>query len=321
MTYTYVVKARDAAGNNSNASASATATAPATAPGAPTGLTATGGDGHVTLSWTAPASNGGAAITNYKIYRATTSGGEGTTPVTTVGNVTTFDDTGLTNGTTYYYKVAAVNSVGTSAQSGEAFATPAVPLPLLTEDFESGTLTGWTATTSFTNSNVNPNGGLRDGQALCTGTPCWAWKAFASSQTATDLWVQTYVYVQTRDTGTTYLLKLRNTSSGSGTSVFGLLLNNKGKLASRNDVTSKTTTSSTVLATGAWHRITIHLTVATAGHVDVWVDGTKNPTLSKNDNFGTVAISKLQLGENATAGNFDVRYDDISVSKTEIIPN
>ena len=58
------------------------------------------------LSWSAP-SNGGAAITGYKVYRGTTSGNE--TLLTTLGNVTSFDDTGVSNGTTYYYKVSAVN--------------------------------------------------------------------------------------------------------------------------------------------------------------------------------------------------------------------
>jgi hypothetical protein len=45
----------------------------ATAPGAPTGLAATAGNAQVSLSWGAPASNGGSAITSYKVYRGTAS--------------------------------------------------------------------------------------------------------------------------------------------------------------------------------------------------------------------------------------------------------
>src|SRR5207249_7134965 len=92
----------------------------------PTGLTATASSSQITLSWTAPANNGGSAITGYKIYRGTTSGGEGTTPIATIsGSTLTYTDTGLTNGQTYFYKVTAVNSVGESVPSNEASATPA----------------------------------------------------------------------------------------------------------------------------------------------------------------------------------------------------
>ena len=89
------------------------------APAAPTGLTATGGNAQVSLSWTASS-----GATSYNVYRSTTSGGEGTTAIATGITSTSYTNTGLTNGTTYYYKVAAVNGSGTSAQSNEASATP-----------------------------------------------------------------------------------------------------------------------------------------------------------------------------------------------------
>jgi fibronectin type 3 domain-containing protein len=73
----------------------------ATTPTAPQNLQATAGNQEVTLTWDAPTSDGGSAITNYKIYRGTTSGGE--TFLVQVGNVLTYTDTGLTNGQTYYY--------------------------------------------------------------------------------------------------------------------------------------------------------------------------------------------------------------------------
>jgi fibronectin type 3 domain-containing protein len=96
---------------------------PATAPDAPQGLTATASPGKVTLSWSPPASDGGAPVTSYRIYRATSAGAE--TPLTLVGNVTTYQDTAVANGTTYFYKVTAINSEGEGAKSGEASATPA----------------------------------------------------------------------------------------------------------------------------------------------------------------------------------------------------
>ena len=102
------------------------------APGAPTGLTATSGNAQVALTWTAST-----GATSYNIYRSTTSGGEGTTAIAT-STTASYTNTGLTNGTKYYYTVAAVNVSGTSAQSTEASATPQVPLP--------GTPTGLAAT-------------------------------------------------------------------------------------------------------------------------------------------------------------------------------
>jgi PKD repeat protein len=56
------------------------------------------------------------------VYRSTSSGGE--TFYRSLGVVSTFTDTGLTNGTTYYYKVAAVNAAGAGTLSNEASATP-----------------------------------------------------------------------------------------------------------------------------------------------------------------------------------------------------
>lgn len=95
-------------------------------PTAPQGLTGSAGDGYVKLSWSAPTSNGGSAITNYKVLRGTTSGAE--TTIATIGNVTTYNDTSVTNGNTYYYKVAAVTSVGTGASSSEVTGAPVAPI-------------------------------------------------------------------------------------------------------------------------------------------------------------------------------------------------
>src|SRR5437899_3073462 len=90
-------------------------------PSAPQNLQATAGIGNVTLSWQAPSSNGGSSITAYKIYRSSSSGTEGL--LTTVGKVTSYTDTGLTSGHTYFYKITAVNGIGTSSQSNEASTT------------------------------------------------------------------------------------------------------------------------------------------------------------------------------------------------------
>jgi hypothetical protein len=89
--------------------------------GTPSGLTANASSGQVQLSWTPPV---GAATFN--VYRGTTSGGEGTTPIASGLATTNFTDTAVTNGQTYFYMVTAIVPVlgGESPPSTEASAEP-----------------------------------------------------------------------------------------------------------------------------------------------------------------------------------------------------
>jgi hypothetical protein len=93
-------------------------TASGSVPAGPTNLMGTSGNGQVALSWTA-----GSGATAYNIYRGPKFDGEATTPVATVTG-TSYTDTGLTNGTTYYYNVAATNSVGISPDSNQINVSP-----------------------------------------------------------------------------------------------------------------------------------------------------------------------------------------------------
>jgi len=102
-------------------------------PLSPTLASASGADGSVSLQWSAPSSNGGAAVTNYNVYRGTASGAE--TLLTQIGNVTSYTDSTVTNGTTYYYEVSAVNSVGEGALSNERSATPAASSVIVSDQF------------------------------------------------------------------------------------------------------------------------------------------------------------------------------------------
>ncbi len=93
-------------------------------PGAPTGVTGVRGDRQATVSWTAPADDGGAAITEYRVQVRT-----GTTVTRTVtlipGTATSTVVTGLTNGTAYNFRVRAVNSAGQgSLSAASAAVTP-----------------------------------------------------------------------------------------------------------------------------------------------------------------------------------------------------
>ena len=130
-TYRYTVSACDAAGNCSAQSAVASATTPAVAdtqaPTVPTGLTATASSSSaIHLAWAASSDNVG--VTAYKVYR-------GGTVVATLGNVTSYDDTGLRAATAYVYSVSACDAAANcsdpsavaSANTPASSAAPAAP--------------------------------------------------------------------------------------------------------------------------------------------------------------------------------------------------
>jgi hypothetical protein len=122
-TYYYVASAVNATGESANSSEVSATPATATAtPPAPTGVSATAGNQQVVLNW-----NASAGATSYHVKRGTASIG----PYAQVAapTATTDTDTALTNGTTYYYVVSAVNSAGESANSVQVSATPSSSSP------------------------------------------------------------------------------------------------------------------------------------------------------------------------------------------------
>jgi hypothetical protein len=118
----------------------------------PVGLAATPAEKQVMLTWTAQIQQG----TTFNIYRGTSPGGEGATAIVTGLSTTSFTDTGLTDGTTYYYKVTSVNGAVESARSSEVSATPILAAPanlVATPNAFSVTL-GWTAYPGAASYNV-----------------------------------------------------------------------------------------------------------------------------------------------------------------------
>jgi len=106
---------------------SITTIGPATAPGSATAVTATPGNGKATVTWTAPANDGGSPITSYSV---TANPGGQTAVVTGTPPATTAALTGLSNGTAYTFTVTATNAIGTgSASVASAPVTPAAPPP------------------------------------------------------------------------------------------------------------------------------------------------------------------------------------------------
>jgi hypothetical protein len=138
---------------------------------APTGLTATAGDQSVGLTWTDTANANNPDLAGYNVYRSTTAGGPYTkvnaTPVpkdtTSTINTTSFTDTGLTNGTTYFYVVRAVDKTtptpNESGPSNEVSATPsmfalAAPTNLTASAGDQSVTLNWTDTANANNADL-----------------------------------------------------------------------------------------------------------------------------------------------------------------------
>jgi hypothetical protein len=125
VTYYYVVTATDTFINESNDSSEVSAAPTDTIPpSAPTGLTATAGNGSVSLNWN---DNAEFDLAGYNIYRSTTPGSGYSKLNGSLLTASAYIDNSVVNGTTYYYIVKAVDtSSNESSASGEVSALPHV---------------------------------------------------------------------------------------------------------------------------------------------------------------------------------------------------
>ena len=135
---------------------------PIPAPGTPSGLIATAGNGQVGLTWGAAA-----GATGYRIRRSTTAGG----PYTIIANNvvgTSFTDPGVVNGTQYFYRLSATNAEGEGGSSGEASTTPGpASTPTFTAVGSSPNPTTFGQSVTFT-ATVTSGGGVPAGSVTFT---------------------------------------------------------------------------------------------------------------------------------------------------------
>ena len=139
LAYYYVISGVNTIGEGAN-STEAMATAGLPVPLAPTNLIASAGNAFVTLTWSTCVT-----ATNYNLKRSTVSGGAYTTLTSTAA--TNYSDAQVTNGTTYYYVVSAVNATGEGPNGPQVNATP--------QSQSTGSQPGMVFTDTFANSTVN----------------------------------------------------------------------------------------------------------------------------------------------------------------------
>lgn len=166
-------------------SSSAVAATPVAIPaGPPTGVSAAAGNTAVTLNWTAAAGS-----TGYIVQRAPASNGAYSAIATTGGM--SYTDTGLTNGTTYYYVISSTNAGGSSANySSEVSAMPTAPI-----------------TTAEMTPAITLSGSDANASALVTVSPSVIGHTY-QLQECSDLVIGTWQNVGSPQTGTGAVLNL-----------------------------------------------------------------------------------------------------------------
>jgi outer membrane protein assembly factor BamB/fibronectin type 3 domain-containing protein len=145
ITYYYQITANNTLGES--AKSNEASAIPGKIPSAPYNLTASPSNSQITLTWNAPYDDGGLNIIGYSIYKGTISGTEKL--FTKTGDITTYEDSDVVNGITYYYQITANNTLGESAKSNEAIAIsgeiPSAPYNLTASPSNSQITLTWNA--------------------------------------------------------------------------------------------------------------------------------------------------------------------------------
>ncbi|MEO8476514.1 MAG: fibronectin type III domain-containing protein [Actinomycetota bacterium] len=277
-------------------------------PSVPQNLTGSVDPDGTTIHLTWDASTDDFGIDHYAVYRTDVSS---STPIGT-SLTPDYGDTGLATGTTYQYRVRAVDSIGQPSGLSSPFSltTPGIgPPPAFSDNFEGGTMAAWTSSTRIT---VEPSigfGGTYGAHAHPSNTTAFAQKQLgAASSTVT---FEDHFDILSQGDNWIDLIKFRNTA---GAVIATLSVDRLDQLQLRLPSTGASFISSTVATRNAWHDVVLKVTVAgSSGMSEVWLDGVQVAELSVTANFGTNQISTLQLGDSSSR-TYDIVYDDVAVS-------
>lgn len=294
--YTFTVTATNIMGTGAASAASISVT-PATVPGAPTIGTATAGNAQATVTFTAPASNGGSAVTGYTVTSSPAGGVDSNAGSTGLSHVIT----GLTNGTAYTFTVTATNAKGPSAASGASNS--------VTPDIVPGAPTIGTATAGNAQATVTFTAPAGNGGSAVTGYTVTSSPAGGTDSHAGTTGLSHVITGLTNGTTYTFTVKATNamgTGAASGAS---------------NSITPATVpgapTIGTATAGNTQATVTFTAPVSTGGSAITGYTVTSSPAGGVDSNAGTTGLSHVITGlTNGTAYTFTVTAANVMGSST-----
>jgi fibronectin type 3 domain-containing protein len=304
-SYTYDVRAVDAAGNESPPSEPVEVTTPepdTASPSTPaTSATAISFD-RVDVAWSASSDDRG--VTGYRVYR------DGELLTTTGGGTTRYRDVTVRPATAYAYAVEAFDAAGNVSDRSEVVSASTYQSTVFRDGFESGDLSQWTTVRNIVAQQTEAFAGTWSARANAGGVATYAYRQLGADYA--DLTTRLRFKLVSLGSGSMSMLKLRTATGGS---LVRLFIGSTGKLSTRNDVTGVATTSSTTISTDRWYLAELRVKVDGATSViEVWLDGTRIAALSSSSqSLGTTPIGRIQLGDDATSKTADFAFDELVV--------
>ncbi len=316
-TYYYTLRSVDHAGNES-VNTDQHPGVPTNPLNAPAYLNATPGSSTIALSWGSVSGAG-----SYNVYRATISGGQGTTPLASGLSTTSYTDNAVTNGTTYYYIVRAVaGTPGPASPEASAMPSAGGQVAIFTDGFDGSVNPGnWTVHTGMaaltydggTSHNSFAGAGSAKApagqsafmyhefpQAFQTGRyEAWFYDSSASNSSRQGIHIRAY-------SGTTalYVLYVGTYSASPGS--YGTYS------AGVYDGSAWDWSGQVQARSVGWHRFTIDVT---ASDVQFSIDGVVKATKARPANLNTFGINRIYLGYNYNV-NQDGWFDDVAFYST-----
>jgi hypothetical protein len=234
--------------------------------------------------------------------------------VTSSAATVTFSETGLVPGSQHTWQVQASDGTNLGPLSAAsdpvaiADGTPPPTSDLVSIDFSAG-LTDFTGVTrlSIDNSMGSPTDAPPSARVAVTNQSGTGQVALSSN--ATQACASVDVRVSSISGSNRYaLIKLR---SAAGSSIGRVQVDSSRRLSVRADVTGTTYTTTSTVALNAWNRVTLCVSVASAGQLQLRLNGTAIGTW--NANTGTSPLARIQVGDNDPR-TATVNWDDLVVT-------